>query len=158
MMLATPRPTLCLFEPDIPQNTGTILRLGACLGLAVEVIEPCGFVLSEQTLKRSGMDYLDRAALIRHAGWDAFMNSLGQRRLVLLTTAASTPYTAHRFAPDDAILFGRESAGVPDAVHQAAHARLVVPMAPRTRSLNVAVTAAMVAGEALRQLDGFPSP
>ena len=156
MMTATPRPSLCLFEPDIPQNTGTILRLGACLGLAVEVIEPCGFVLSDQGLKRSGMDYLDRAALIRHASWDAFIEKLGARRLVLLTTKAAEPYTAHRFAADDAILLGRESAGVPGHVHDAAAARLTVPMAAGTRSLNVAVTAAMVAGEALRQLDGFP--
>jgi len=156
-MLATPRPSLCLFEPDIPQNTGTILRLGACLGMAVEVIEPAGFVLSEQTLKRSGMDYLDRAALVRHTNWQTFMNSLGQRRLVLMTTKSAMLYTDHRFGADDAILLGRESAGVPRHVHDAAHVRLTVPMMAETRSLNVAVTAAMVAGEALRQLDGFPA-
>lgn len=149
---------LALFEPDIPQNAGTMLRMAACLGVAVDVIEPCGFVFGDRQLRRAGMDYLDRAQMARHASWPAFLASRRRTasRLVLLTTRAETPYAAFRFAPDDVLLVGRESAGVPAAVHDAAGGRVRVPMAPGLRSLNVAVAAAMVLGEALRQTGGFP--
>lgn len=146
---------LALFQPDIPQNTGAVLRLAACFGLGVDIIEPCGFVWSDARLRRAGMDYLDRVDIVRHASWDAF-HAGGRTRLLLLTTRGSTPYTSMSFQPTDTILLGRESAGVPSAVHASADARLVVPMAAGTRSLNVAMAAALVLGEALRQTDGFP--
>lgn len=145
---------LALFEPDIPQNAGTLIRLGACLGVAVDIIEPCGFLFSEPKLKRAGMDYLDQAELTRHASWAAFRAARAGRRLVLLTTKAAEPYTGFAFASDDILLLGRESAGVPDFVHDAADARLLIPMRPGLRSLNVALAAAMVLGEGLRQTAG----
>lgn len=143
---------LALFEPDIPQNTGTLIRLGACLGVPVDIIEPCGFVWSEPKLKRAGMDYLDQAEVVRHTSWQAFRAARASDRLLLLTTKAAQPYTSFRFTPSDILLLGRESAGVPDAVHETADARLVIPMQPGFRSLNVALSAAMVLGEALRQV------
>lgn len=146
---------LALFEPDIPQNTGALLRLAACLGLRVDLIEPAGFVLSDKRLQRAGMDYVDLVPLTRHASWDAFQ-AARTGRLILLTTRAETPYTEFSFAPDDVLLLGRESAGVPDDVHIAADARLRVPMVPGARSLNVALAASMVLSEALRQTGGFP--
>jgi tRNA (cytidine/uridine-2'-O-)-methyltransferase len=152
---------LALYEPDIPQNTGAILRLCACLGVAAELIEPFGFIWDDRRLKRAGMDYLDRVALTRHRSWDAFRtaHSAGSGgRLVLLTTQAALPYHRFAFRPDDTLLLGRESAGVPDAVHAAADARLVVPMRPGLRSINVALAAAVVLGEALRQTDLLPAP
>jgi tRNA (cytidine/uridine-2'-O-)-methyltransferase len=147
---------LALYEPDIPQNAGALLRLAACLGLAVDLIEPAGFVLTDRKLRRAGMDYLDIAPLHRHDSWTAFERA-ARGRLVLLTTRGDRPYTDFRFAADDILLLGRESAGVPDAVHARADARLRVPMVPAARSLNVALAAAMVLSEALRQTDGFPS-
>lgn len=146
---------LALYQPDIPQNAGTILRLAACLGVGVDVIEPCGFVWSDRHLRRAGMDYLDRVELRRHVSWTAFQ-AVPRGRLVLLTAHADMPYTAFAFAAGDTLLLGRESAGVPEAVHAAAAARLAVPMRPGLRSVNVALAAAMVLGEALRQTDGFP--
>lgn len=145
---------IALYQPDIAGNTGTILRMAACLGTAVDVIEPAGFDLSDRSLRRAGMDYLEKAALTRHADWQAFETWRGTtgRRLVLFTTAADQSYAAFTFEPSDILLFGRESAGVPDHVHAASDARLVVPMRPGARSLNVAMTAAMTVGEALRQL------
>ena len=143
---------IVLHEPDIPQNTGTILRLGAALGLTVHVVEPCGFVLSDRRLKRAALDYMPFADLRRHANWQAFLEArAGRGKLVLLSTKADIPYTDHRFAEDDWLLFGSESAGVPVAVHQTADIRLRIPMRADVRSLNVAVAAAMVAGEAMRQ-------
>ncbi len=150
------RMRLVLYQPDIPQNTGTILRLAACLGLAADIIEPCGFVLTDKRLRRAGMDYLDALALTRHTSWTAF-EAARTRRLVLLTTRAATPYTAFTFQPEDMLLLGRESAGVPDAVHAAADARIKIPIRPDQRSLNVAVAAAMVTGEAMRQTGTFPA-
>lgn len=146
---------LALYEPDIPQNTGTMLRLAACLGLGVDIIEPCGFVLSDARLRRAGMDYLDGVAMTRHASWPRFRAERPGGRLILLTTRADEIYTDFAFAPDDTLLVGRESAGVPEAVHDAADARLRIPLRPGRRSLNVAIAAAMVAGEALRQTGGF---
>jgi Predicted rRNA methylase (SpoU class) len=146
---------LALFEPDIPQNTGTLIRLGACLGVAVDIIEPCGFLWSEPKLKRAGMDYLTQADVVRHQSWQAFRAARAGQRLILLTTKAAEPYGGFSFAGDDILLLGRESAGVPDAVHAAADACLLIPMRPGFRSLNVALSAAMVLGEALRQTGGF---
>jgi tRNA (cytidine/uridine-2'-O-)-methyltransferase len=150
---------LALYQPDIAQNTGTILRLAACLGLAVDVIEPAGFPVSDKSFRRSGMDYLDHVAWRRHDDFTAFerWRQGDARRLVLMTTRAALPYAGFAFRPGDVIMAGRESAGVPDEVHAAADARILIPMAPGMRSLNVAVSVAMVAGEALRQLGGFPA-
>jgi tRNA (cytidine/uridine-2'-O-)-methyltransferase len=150
---------IALFQPDIAQNAGTILRLAACLGLEAHIVEPAGFPVSDRAFRRAGMDYLDRAALVRHSSWDAF--AAWQRanglRLVLFTTAATQSYLSHRYQPDDILLFGRESAGVPPAVHAAAAARLIIPMRPGLRSINVAMTCAMAVGEALRQTEGSAS-
>ena len=150
---------IALYQPDIPGNTGTILRMAACLGLPVDIVEPCGFDLSDRALKRAGMDYLALAALTRHVDWTTFETARRESgaRLVLLTTAAETPYTDFAFREGDVLLFGRESAGVPQAVHAAADARLTIQMADGARSLNLAVAAAMVAGEATRQLGSQPS-
>jgi tRNA (cytidine/uridine-2'-O-)-methyltransferase len=147
---------LALYQPDIPQNTGTILRTAACLGVAVDLIEPAGFNASDKALRRAGMDYLDRLDLTRHDSFDRFLAHRPPGRLVLATTAAASPYTDFAFAPADTLLLGRESAGVPDAVHEVADARIRVPMISGARSLNVAVTAGMILGEALRQTGGFP--
>jgi tRNA (cytidine/uridine-2'-O-)-methyltransferase len=153
---------LALYEPDIPQNTGTILRLSACLGVAVDIVEPCGFVFDDRRLRRAGMDYLDAVDLTRHSSWNAYRiwraGSDRAGRLILLTTKGDTPYTGFSFAASDTLLLGRESGGVPPEVHEAAEARLLIPMRPGLRSLNVAVAAAMVLGEALRQTQGFPAP
>jgi tRNA (cytidine/uridine-2'-O-)-methyltransferase len=144
---------IALYQPDIPGNTGTILRLAACLGLAVDIIEPAGFDISDRNLRRSGMDYLANVTLVRHVNWDRFEDwrRTEGRRVVLASTKAALPYTAFEFTPDDILLFGRESAGVPDHVHDAAEARILIPMVEGQRSINVAMSAAMIAGEALRQ-------
>jgi tRNA (cytidine/uridine-2'-O-)-methyltransferase len=145
---------IALYQPDIAGNTGTILRLAACLALGVDLIEPTGFDLSDRALRRAGMDYLERAALTRHVDWAAFENwrmSEG-RRLVLFTTSAAVPYTDCSFVPGDVLLFGRESAGVPAPIHEAANHRLLIPMPGGGRSLNVAMSVAMATGEAIRQL------
>jgi tRNA (cytidine/uridine-2'-O-)-methyltransferase len=146
--------TLALFEPDIPQNTGTMLRMCACLGIEAALIEPAAFSISDPRFRRAALDYLDHVRLTRHASWRAFLAWRGENpvRFVLLTTRASLAYTDLEYAPGDVLLVGRESAGVPEDVHEAADARVRVPMAPGLRSLNVAVAAAMVAGEALRQM------
>ncbi|MEO5756803.1 MAG: tRNA (cytidine(34)-2'-O)-methyltransferase [Mesorhizobium sp.] len=145
---------IALYQPDIAGNTGTILRFAACLGLGVDIIEPAGFPLSDRALKRAGMDYLEMADLTRHVDWHAFQQwrMAGARRLVLLSTKAATAYTDFTFSSGDILLFGRESAGVPDPVHKAADARLTIPMQGSARSINVALSVAMVAGEAIRQL------
>jgi len=149
---------IALFQPDIPQNTGTILRLCACLDVAAHIIEPAGFPVSDRHFRRAGMDYLDQVAITRHASWPAFeaWRAGARARLILLTTSARMSYLDHLYDPDDVLLFGRESAGVPEKVHQAAEVRLVVPMRADMRSLNVAMAAAMVVGEAMRQI-GMPA-
>lgn len=149
---------LALYEPDIPQNAGSLMRLGACLGVGIDVIEPCGFLLSDRGLKRAGMDYLKSADIRRHESWDRFQagRTPGGNRLVLLTTRGDMAYTDFAFQPDDILLVGRESAGVPDSVHAAADVRLAIPLISGLRSLNVAQAAAMVLGEALRQTHLFP--
>jgi tRNA (cytidine/uridine-2'-O-)-methyltransferase len=145
---------IALYQPDIAGNTGTILRLAACLGLAVDVIEPAGFDLSDRALRRAGMDYLEMAALARHLDFARFEDwrRAEGRRLLLFSTKAERPYTRFEFAGNDILLFGRESAGVPEHVHDAADARLKIPMPGGGRSLNVALAAAMAAGEAVRQV------
>jgi tRNA (cytidine/uridine-2'-O-)-methyltransferase len=149
---------LALFQPDIPQNLGGAMRLAACLGVGLEVIEPCAFPLSDRALRRAALDYGDPATLERHSGWSAFLaaRARAEGRLVLLTTRATTSH--HRFAFDsgDTLLFGRESAGVPEAVHEAADVRLRIPIATGARSLNLVSACALALGEALRQTDGWP--
>ena len=144
---------IALYQPDIPGNTGTILRLAACLGIGVDVIEPAGFDLSDRNLKRAGMDYIAAAALTRHVNFQRFeeWRAASGRRLVLASTKAALPYTDVAFRPDDILLFGRESAGVPDHVHDASNLRVIIPMVEGQRSINVAMSAAMIVGEALRQ-------
>jgi tRNA (cytidine/uridine-2'-O-)-methyltransferase len=144
---------IALFQPDIPQNTGTILRLCACLGVAAHIIEPAGFPVSDRHFRRAGMDYLDQVTITRHDSWSKFQQwrKDGANRLVLFTTKAARSYLDYRFEAADILLFGRESAGVPDEVAAAADARVVIPIRPGLRSLNVAMASAMALGEALRQ-------
>ncbi|MDQ0505361.1 tRNA (cytidine(34)-2'-O)-methyltransferase [Xanthobacter agilis] len=149
---------LALYCPDIAQNAGTCLRTGACLGVPVHIIEPAGFPVGAAAFRRAGMDYIDTVEWHRHAHFDRFLEMLRTegRRLVLFTTGAAQAHTDFRFHPDDALLFGRESAGVPEAVHHAADARVTIPMRAGLRSLNVAVSAGIGLAEALRQTSGFP--
>lgn len=151
-------PRLALYQPDIPQNAGALLRLAACLSFAVDVIEPCGFIWDEKRMRRAGMDYLDRVEVARHTSWDAFEQARRDqgRRLVLMSTKASERLDRFTFSPKDIIMVGRESAGVPDAVAEAADRRLRIPLAAGVRSLNVALAASIAMAEALRQLDAFP--
>ena len=146
-------PRIALYQPDIPGNTGTILRFAACMGVGVDIIEPTGFRLDDKTLKRAGMDYLELASLTRHASWEAFEDwrSREQPRLILITTKAANSYTDFSFRSDDILLFGRESAGVPDDVHNIADERLLIPMVKEARSLNLALSVSMVMGEVIRQ-------
>ncbi len=148
---------IALYEPDIPQNTGTILRLAACLGIEAHIVGPTGFPSSDRAFRRAGMDYLDQVSITRHTGWEAFEAWRLEKglRLILFTTTGAVPYLDHAYRPDDILMFGRESAGVPEAVHRAADARLVIPMRPGLRSINVAMAAAMALGEAMRQTGGF---
>jgi len=151
---------LALFQPDIPQNLGAAVRLAACLGVPLDVIEPCGFPVSDRAIRRAALDYGPIAEVKRHAGWADFRTEFAPKdqRLVLFTTMAAEPFQQFKFQPTDILLFGRESAGVPPEVHEAADARLTVPMAPGARSLNVVNAAAMALGVALSQTNGFPSP
>jgi len=146
---------LALFQPDIPQNLGTLLRFSACMGVKLHIIEPCGFPLDEKKMKRAAMDYAEKAQIIRHADWQEFLSEIGRQesgvRIILATTKAATPYTGVTYRKDDILLLGRESAGVPDFVHASADERVLIPMQPGYRSLNIAVSAAMIAGEMLRQ-------
>ena len=146
---------LALYEPDIPQNLGAFIRLAACLGTPLDIIEPCGFPVDDKRIRRAAMDYVDLARISRHASWAAFQRDRLPGRLVLLTTAATTALPNARFRTDDILLLGRESAGVPAEVHDAADLRVRVPMQTGARSLNVALAAAMVLSEALRQTDGY---
>ncbi len=146
---------IALYQPDQAGNVGTILRLAACLGVAIDVIEPCGFPLSDRGLKRAGMDYLEMAALTRHADWERFVPAC-RGRIVLLTTRGGTSLPDARFEPDDTLLFGSESRGVPDEVHERADLRVRIPLVAAARSLNIAVAAGIAIGEALRQTGGWP--
>lgn len=145
---------LALYEPDIPQNTGTLLRLAACFNLPVDIIEPCGFVFNDQKMRRAGMDYLNIVDCARHVNWERFWQN-HKGRVVLLTTKGSVSYVDFAFRSDDILLLGRESAGVPDEVHNAVDARVRIPMRRDTRSLNVAISGGIVLGEAIRQTGGF---
>lgn len=149
---------LALYQPDIAQNAGTLARTAACFGLSMHIIEPAGFPVGDAGFRRAGMDYLDRTAIRRHASFDAFelWRAEEGRRLVLCTTRGAVPYADFSFHMTDVLLLGRESAGVPEGVHGRADARIIVPMTPNLRSLNVAVAGAMILGEALRQTSGFP--
>lgn len=153
---------LALFQPDIPQNTGTLLRLGACLGVELDIIEPCGFVFSEANLKRAGMDYLHLVKYRRHDSWNDFLeyrknNQEEYGRLVLLTTKTNTSYVDFEFKNNDILILGRESAGVPQEVHNLVDAKVTIPMTENARSINVAISGTMVLGEALRQTKSFVS-
>lgn len=146
---------LALFEPDIPQNLGAFIRLSAGLGVPLDIIEPCGFPVDDKRIRRAAMDYYDLARIVRHASWEAFRRDRLPGRLVLLTTKATDVFPKVAFRADDILLLGRESAGVPDAVHDAADLRLRIPLQKGARSLNVALAATMVLSEALRQTDGY---
>jgi tRNA (cytidine/uridine-2'-O-)-methyltransferase len=149
---------IALFQPDIAPNAATIIRMAACLGLKVTIIEPAGFAWTDSSFKRAGLDYLDRAVVRRSPSWQAFRRETDKRRVVLLSTKAALPYSKFEFAGTDIILMGQESTGVPAEVHQAVEARILIPMKPGERSLNVSLACAMVTGEALRQTAGFPVP
>ena len=142
---------LALYQPDMPSNTGTMMRMCACLGVSLDVIEPCGFLMTDAKLRRACMDYIDYLDYKRHSCFEEFTSNIGQRRLILLTTKSKTSYYDFAFKPDDVIMVGRESAGVPDEVHHTASACLTIPMIENARSLNVAISASLVLGEALRQ-------
>lgn len=150
---------LALFQPDIPQNLGANLRLAACLGVAVDIIEPCGFPLTDKALRRTAMDYGENVEIVRHAGWSAFLEAhrRSSGRLVLFTTKGAATLQSFAFQPDDTLLFGRESAGVPDDVHDATDARVRIPLTPNARSLNVAMSAGIALWEGLRQTGGVPT-
>ena len=149
---------IALYQPDIPQNAGTILRLCACFGIEAHIIEPSGFPTTDRAFRRAGMDYLDAVEIVRHRSWHDFATwrSRQGHRLILFTTAATASYLDYRYRPEDILLFGRESAGVPSEVQDAADARLRIPIREGLRSLNVAIAAALAAGEALRQTGGMP--
>jgi len=148
---------LALYQPDIPQNTGTILRLAACFGVPVDIIGPTGFDMSDKALRRAALDYLDHVELTRHVDWPAFLAANNRARIALITSHGSVPFTEFDFKPTDIILMGRESAGAPAIVHEAATARLRIPMRPELRSLNLAVATGIVLAEALRQTGGWPA-
>lgn len=148
---------LALYQPDMPPNTGAMMRLCACLGVTLDIIQPCGFVLDDKKLRRAGMDYIDHLAYTVHSSWQHFLTTIGTRRLVLLTTKGAVPYPQVQFQPDDILLMGRESAGVPEDVHERADLRTFIPMVAEARSLNVSMAAAIVLAEALRQTNTFPT-
>ncbi len=143
---------LALYQPDMPPNTGAMMRLCSCLGVGLDIIEPAGFPLEDTRLKRAAMDYIEHLDFSRHRSWETFLAQKGTRRLILLTTKSSFPYTKIAYRADDILMVGRESAGVPEDVHAQADARVLIPMRPPARSLNVGISAAIVLGEALRQL------
>jgi tRNA (cytidine/uridine-2'-O-)-methyltransferase len=145
--------SIALYQPDIPQNTGAMMRLCACTGVRLEIIEPCGFPWDEKKMQRSGMDYLDHVQYTRHPSWERFMETFEGRRLILMTTHSPTSYAKFQFKADDILLAGRESAGAPEEIHKAAHARIAIPMQPGLRSLNIVNATSMILGEALRQTE-----
>ena len=151
---------IALYQPDIPQNTGTILRTAACFGISVDIIEPAGFELSDKALRRAGLDYLKHASLTRHHDWDAYLSWTNEadRRIVLFTSKATKTHTEFDFSESDILLMGRESAGVPETVHDAVDERIKIPIRDGMRSLNLAVACAIATGEALRQTTNFAMP
>ena len=149
---------IALYQPEIPQNTGTLMRLGACLGVPLDIIEPCNFVWQDQKLRRAGMDYMDLAQVTRHSSWEKFYQLQKDKgnRLILLDAQASTSFLDFSFQPSDVLLLGQESSGVPEEVHQQIPHQVIIPMQGGRRSLNMAISAAMVLTEALRQTHLFP--
>ena len=147
---------LALYQPDIAPNVGTLLRLGACLGVHVDIIEPCGFPFGAKDLRRSVMDYADSVDVTRHISWEKFTHSLSDQRIILLSTQSASAYTDFSYRDSDVLLLGRESAGVPKEIHESVDHRVVIPMNVGMRSVNVAIAAAMVLGEGLRQTEQFP--
>lgn len=150
--MTSPLPRFALYQPDIPGNAGAILRTAACLGFGVDLIEPAGFDVSDRALRRAGMDYLEQAALTRHADWTAFLAASAGRRIIVASTKAARPWHEWRYAAGDTILFGRESSGLPDAIHAMADGAVIIPMRDGARSLNLAASVAIIAAEAVRQL------
>ncbi len=148
---------IALYQPDIPQNTGTILRTAACLNLGVDIIEPCGFILGSSRMRRAGMDYLDFVDLIRHRSWNQFRLHHSHKRLILLTTKGTVKYIDFEYKRGDILIFGSETNGVPQNIHLTVEHRLNIPLTKNARSLNIAQASAMVTGEALRQLSDFPN-
>ena len=146
---------LALYQPEIPQNAGTMIRMAACFGLPVDIIEPCGFIFDDRRFERAGMDYLKETEINRYVSFDAYLEEKPQGRLILLTTKSSLPYTRFQFEKDDILLMGRESAGVPEEVHKQADGRVLIPMKKQMRSLNVAISCGIVLGEAMRQTGLF---
>ena len=146
---------IALYEPDIPQNVGAAIRLCACLGLTLDIIEPCGFPWDEKKIKQAAMDYRNAVNLVRHDSWSEFQKTYQERRIVLMTTKSSKPYTEFPFRADDILLAGRESAGVPEEIHQSMDGHIAIPMQEGLRSLNIINATAMITGEALRQTNGF---
>jgi tRNA (cytidine/uridine-2'-O-)-methyltransferase len=145
--------SIALYQPDIPQNTGAMMRLCACMGVKLDIIEPCGFPWDERKMQRSGMDYIDHVEYARHTSWEVFLKSTEKRRIILMTTHGDLPYTAFSFKPGDILLAGRESAGVPPEIHGACDARIAIPMRGGLRSLNIVNATSMILGEALRQME-----
>jgi len=149
---------LALYQPDIPQNTGAAMRLCACLGAGLDIIEPCGFLFDDKKVRRSGMDYIEALDYVRHSSWEKFVEAnSGKRRIILMTTKASIPYTDFTYKEDDILLAGSESAGVHDHVHAASDGRVIIPLRAGLRSLNMVNAASMIMGEALRQTKRFPA-
>jgi tRNA (cytidine/uridine-2'-O-)-methyltransferase len=145
--------SIALYQPDIPQNTGAMMRLCACMGVKLDIIEPCGFPWDERKMQRSGMDYIDHVEYARHTSWEVFLKSTEKRRIILMTTHGDLPYTAFSFKPGDILLAGRESAGVSPEIHDACDARIAIPMRGGLRSLNIVNATSMILGEALRQME-----
>ena len=143
---------IALYQPDIPQNVGSAIRLCACLGLPLDIIEPCGFPWDNKKIRQSAMDYIDQTEIIRHSSWNAFKEHYKDKRFILMTTKASEDYTKFEFSDNDILIAGRESAGVPDDVHAQMDGRVLIPMYGKTRSLNIINATAMITGEALRQV------
>lgn len=148
---------LALYQPDIPQNLGSAIRLCACLSKSLDIIEPCGFPWNDKKIRQSAMDYIDEIDIIRHSSWDRFYNTYkGKQRIILMTTKAPVNYTDFTFAPDDILLAGRESSGVPQTIQDIADGRVIIPLKPGLRSFNIINASAMILGEALRQTNSFP--
>lgn len=152
--MAIKRPRLALYQPEIAQNTGTLLRLAACMNVGVDIIGPCGFAFSDRQLKRSGMDYVDHVDKTLYDSWEMYTKDR-PKRLILLDTKAEVSYTDFSFLPDDTLMVGTESQGVPDPIYKETDHQILIPMHPPFRSLNVAISAAIVLGEVLRQTKGF---
>jgi len=143
---------IALYQPDIPQNSGAMMRLCACLGVGLDIVEPCGFVWDDRKIRKAAMDYYDHVDIKKHSSWEVFKENTKNNRIILMTTKASVPYTEYKFQDGDILLAGRESSGVPDEVHEHANGRVLIPMHGKMRSINVVNAGSMIIGEALRQI------